>query len=123
MSNVNTTVTVSAQAKGFQQAQAAATKLTKAVKEGTDKISSKKFQTEMHHMEHSLQKVAKKQLALNDAMKGMSKGSAEEAKLSAQNGTEKPVPTPPNTEEVTLTKSAREIELEAKLAAAQRKSK
>ena len=49
----------------------------------------------------------------------MSKGSAEQAKLSAQNGTEKPVPTPPPETEATLTKSAREIELEAKLAAAE----
>lgn len=75
--NVQTNVTVTAQAKGFQQAQTAAAKLTQTMHQGLSKISAKQFKKEMHDMEHALQHVAQSQLKLNDAMKGMSKGSAE----------------------------------------------
>ncbi len=68
MGTVNTTVSVSAEAKGFAQAQAAATKFTDALNNGMTKMPIREFKKNMKELEGQLTDIAKKQLKLNDAM-------------------------------------------------------
>jgi hypothetical protein len=71
MSNVNTTVTVTAQAQGFAQAQQSAAKFTTTLSQGLKSINFKDFKKEVGDLEKSLKSIAKQQLELNDAIEAM----------------------------------------------------
>lgn len=71
MTNVNTTVTVTAQAQGFAQAQQAATRFTQSLATGIEKIPFKQFKKEMDGLDKQLTTIAKKQLDLNKAIEDM----------------------------------------------------